>query len=375
MKKYFLVFLLAPAFALAQTKKPVVKKKPAVKAKTTVAAKTPATKEASVKPEGGYILRGNITGLADGTSVQILNGNTGAPEQTAVVKNGKFTFTGSVTTPDFKYLAVGGMPPYITVFADNSDISITGTKDALDAAEIKGSASHNDFAEMMRVTKPYQDLMAGKGRFDVQFMDEAANTLEKFISAHPKSYITPLAIFRFNQITGDYAALEKMYNALDAPVKTGPIGAYVANLVEENKKADYGKPVADFSQADTSGKQVSLSSFKGKYVLVDFWASWCGPCRAENPNVVNTFTKFRDKNFTVLGISLDRAKENWVEAIAKDNLNWTQLSDLQFWNNAVAHQFNITSIPQNLLLDPQGNLIGKNLRGAALEYKLSRVLR
>ena len=136
-----------------------------------------------------------------------------------------------------------------------------------------------------------------------------------------------------------------------------------------------GQMAPEISLPNAKDSIVTLSSFKGKVVLIDFWASWCGPCRAENPNVVNTYIKYKDKNFTVLGISLDRAKQPWLDAIAADGLTWAHLSDLKSWNNSVAQQFGIQSIPQNFLLDPQGNLIGKNLRGAALEYRLSKVLK
>ena len=133
----------------------------------------------------------------------------------------------------------------------------------------------------------------------------------------------------------------------------------------------------DFTQNDTLGNPVSLSSFKGKYVLVDFWASWCGPCRRENPNVVKTFNAYKDKPFTILSVSLDQpnAKDKWIKAIHDDNLTWTHVSDLQFWNNAVAKQYGIQAIPQNLLLDPQGKIIAKNLRSETLSEKLAEVFK
>jgi peroxiredoxin len=131
----------------------------------------------------------------------------------------------------------------------------------------------------------------------------------------------------------------------------------------------------EFAQADTNGKTVSLSSFHGKYVLLDFWASWCGPCRAENPNVVKAYNNFKGKNFTILGVSLDRPgkKDAWLKAIHDDHLTWNHVSDLKFWDSETAKLYGIQAIPQNLLLDPSGKIIGKNLFGDDLEKKLAEI--
>ena len=151
-------------------------------------------------------------------------------------------------------------------------------------------------------------------------------------------------------------------------------GKYLLNYINEKKIGSIGSPAIEFVQADTSGNPVALSSFKGKYVLVDFWASWCGPCRKENPNLVAAFNRFRDKNFTVLGVSLDNNRDRWLKAIVDDQLHWTQVSDLQYWQNEVAVKYKIQTIPQNLLIDPNGMIVGKNLRGQDLELKLCELL-
>lgn len=223
--------------------------------------------------------------------------------------------------------------------------------------------------------EPYSQAFNENGNpADSATFAKATSLCEKFAMEHPNAAITPLAIIRFNQLADDIDRTSQLFDALSPEVKANDMGRYLAQQLEENKK-NTGVVLADFSQADTTGKEVSLSSFRGKYVLVDFWASWCGPCRMENPNVIKAYNKFKDRNFTILGVSLDKAKQAWVDAINMDGLTWTHVSDLQGWANAVAVKFGITSIPQNFLLDPEGKVIGKNLRGASLERKLARILK
>ncbi|MBS1512120.1 MAG: redoxin domain-containing protein [Bacteroidetes bacterium] len=243
----------------------------------------------------------------------------------------------------------------------------------MDQLNVTGSASHNDYQEFNNLVAPYQSAFSETAPYDSVTNATAMSLCYNFATKHNTSFINPLAIYRYCQLSEDMAQTENLYNQLSNDVKNSPMGIAVLQFIAQTKN-DYGRLLPDFTQADTSGNPVTLSSLRGKYVLVDFWASWCGPCRQENPNVVAAYNKYKDKNFTVLGVSLDRTKNPWVDAIKMDGLTWTHVSDLQGWQNAVAQQNNITSIPQNFLIDPQGKIVGKNLRGIALEKKLEKLL-
>lgn len=322
-----------------------------------------------------FVINGKVTGYPEGSTVELLNGQTGATELTSVLKNGQFNFKGKMGRPDFKIILFNRQPPYITVFLDNSVVEVTGDKATIEKSKITGSASHKAFDDFNTSLEPYQAVFDDKAAYDSALSEKAMNQIIRFVNTHKDSYITPLAVIRYNQIADDVNKTEELYNILDSSLKVTAMGQYIAQLIMEGKMNGAGTLLADFSQPDTAGVPVSLSSLRGNYVLVDFWASWCGPCRQENPNLVAAYNKYKSKKFTVLGVSLDKAKQAWVDAIAMDGLTWTHVSDLQGWQNTVAQQFQIYSIPQNFLIDPNGKVIGKNLRGAALERKLAKVLR
>ncbi|HWJ92373.1 MAG TPA: TlpA disulfide reductase family protein, partial [Flavisolibacter sp.] len=198
--------------------------------------------------------------------------------------------------------------------------------------------------------------------------------LKRFIVDHPDAFASVYLLNSYST-TLDMSDLESLYASLSPKYKDTRSGQSVAKGIEARKITAIGKTAPDFMQPDTSGNTVKLTDLRGKYVLVDFWASWCGPCRAENPNLVKTFTRYKDKGFTVLGVSLDQPgkKDASLAAIHKDGLTWTQVSDLKFWDNEAAVLYGIKAIPSNLLLDPQGKIIAKDLRGEELAKKLSEL--
>jgi peroxiredoxin len=205
---------------------------------------------------------------------------------------------------------------------------------------------------------------------------EQKNVLKTFITENPNSYLSLLALTSVSGPSPDVAEVEPLYESLSDGLKKSEQGRQLKSAIDALKLTAIGAMAPDFIQNDVNGVPVRLSSFKGKYVLIDFWASWCGPCRQENPNVVRTYNKYKNKNFTILGVSLDRenGKSAWLAAIKNDGLTWTQVSDLKYWNNLAAAVYGVRSIPQNFLIDPTGKIVAKDLRGDDLDNKLAELL-
>jgi peroxiredoxin len=319
----------------------------------------------------------------------------------ATVDNGTYVLTGEAsegnpaTLLDVSPFGGRSQPGNIAkIYLVPESFSITHI-DSFSNTVVAGSAANTDYQWITAAEKPYEQremaLMPAfraarqsKNEATAKYIEAQAEVIDKamddslyapFVRNHPQS---PMALYTLQLYAGndpDAPALRSLYDGLSPAVKGSTAGKALADKLAIAAKTSIGATARDFTQNDTLGKPVSLSAFRGKYVLLDFWASWCGPCRAENPNVVSAYMKYHPKGFEILSVSLDRPgdKDKWLKAIHADGLTWTHVSDLQFWQNAVAVEYGIQAIPQNFLIDPQGKIIGKGLRGDDLEKKLGEI--
>lgn len=375
MKNRFLVALaLVPGFALAQTQPFSIKGKVGAYNAPVKAylfyGKVRAPQDSAVLKNGEFLLKGNLSSGIERASVLLdhsgkgLSGAMGRPDFTDLYVTKGVT---TLTSRDSLANAVAGGEE------NKAKAKLAAMLAPLDKQQ---QAIYGEFQSASPEKKKDEAYVSGlQKRFgDV---DEQKNAIRKnFIKANPNSYVSAEAILSIAGQSPVEAEITPYITALSPAMKaTEPVKQVLA-MIEAGKKTAVGAMAMDFTQNDVDGKPVKLSDFKGKYVLLDFWASWCGPCRGENPNVVKAFNKYKDKGFTVLGVSLDRenGKEAWLKAIKDDGLTWTHVSDLKFWQNAVAVQYGIRSIPQNYLIDPTGKIVASNLRGPALDAKLAELL-
>ena len=346
-------------------------------------------------------ITGTISGVPENQKVFLVYGQ----ERDSIrLENDGFHFSLDLQEPQQAALLVGETLgrsytiPRLSFYLEPGEITITGAHADLSKAQVSGGAVNAAYAEFLKASQPVEDLSNDMRKWyqesgaeerkteafqkEIQEKNEAIVALNKDIStqfakSHPNSVISIHAIENAAGYSPDLEFVESLFQALDEEVKNSPKGKKYAATLETLRKTAIGAVAPVFTQQDTAGVEVSLTKFRGQYVLLDFWASWCGPCRTENPNVVKSFQAYQGKNFTVLGVSLDNEKgrENWLKAIYDDGLqDWTQLSDLKGWDNAVSKLYGVRGIPANYLIDPSGKIVAKNLRGEALEKKLEELL-
>ena len=328
---------------------------------------------------------GHIKGLAR-TNVKFYYSKNGVFKTDSVpTVNGSFTWKVNLTEPEL--ISIGVNNNSYPFFAQPGHIKITGVRDSMQFFKVSGSPMQRDaeaFAAYIKdLTDKQEQLFIGyneASKEEKAVVNQKQDELKKqriirgdqFVANHPNSYFSIYLIS--GRTSYGYNVVKPLYDKLGALAKQSVSGKNLAQKLEILKKSRIGTQMTDFTQADTNGHPVKFSSFKGKYVLVDFWASWCGPCRREMPNVLKIYDAYKDKGFTVVGISLDNKAANWKKAIRDDKMPWTQLSDLKGWKNDVSAGFGIDGIPSNLLIDPSGKIIAKDLIGAELENALKRLM-
>jgi len=318
------------------------------------------------------------------------------------VVNGKFHFAGSIgAAPLNAYLlfnhkgtGTGNADGYRVIYLEPGVINVTAA-DKIENATVEGPKTNRENEKYQLVQKPVSDAYAAleekqkaateeqkaspeyikKAKDEEKAIDQMSAAVDKkFIQENPGSIISLNALESLSY-SADYVDIAPLYEALTPAIKNTDAGKAWGERIAKLKAVALGATAPEFAEADTSGKIINLSSFRGQYVLIDFWASWCGPCRRENPNVVKAYNHYKGQKFTILGVSLDKpnAKEKWLAAIHKDGLTWNHVSDLKFWDSKAAGLYAVRGIPQNFLIDPNGKIIAKNLRGDDLEDKLADI--
>ncbi|MDP4208481.1 MAG: TlpA disulfide reductase family protein [Bacteroidota bacterium] len=345
-------------------------------------------------PRIGYKIFGNITDLPDGNVFlkRYIDGEWKAVDST-VSQGGNFTFTGHVDMPEMYRVVISDTLPYISVFVDNHEINIESSKTGLTSARISGSKVQEEYeafwgtqksttSKLDSVYNVYKNAQKNNNTALMQRNDSLYEALSIALSKAVKKYVLSnkssvvSAYLTWSKLVHEIELkeLDSITNTFDATVKKTVYVKMLKEYIDVLKKVEVGQPAVDFTMNTPEGKPLKLSSLYGKYLLIDFWASWCQPCRQENPNVVAVYKKYSHKGFDILGVSLDKKKDAWLEAIKADKLTWHHVSDLKFWSNEAAKTYGVRSIPSNVLIDPKGIIIAKNLKGEELDHKLQLLL-
>ncbi|MBN2414234.1 redoxin domain-containing protein [bacterium] len=344
---------------------------------------------------GGFTVTGNIQGLSGKVILTTLDENGKyAAVDSADVTDGTFTLSGKVQGPQEARLTVEGKRGIPMFFLENGTITISGKADSLTGVIISGSATQEIMDGINEKLQPLQEEMQPlyAAYREAQNDNDAAKIAEirdraNEISNKQQAIIKEEAEANAATAIGPYYLYRQLRYDLSLPELKDRVAAFSGtakntiyyDLLEKSiavlETVDIGKTAPEFEMENPDGKMIKLSDFRGKYLLIDFWASWCGPCRQENPNVVKLYKEVQGKDFDILGVSLDNSREAWLKGIEEDGLIWNHVSDVKYWDNRVAKLYGVNSIPHTVLLDKEGVIIAKNLRGEELRAKVMELLK
>lgn len=305
----------------------------------------------------GYVINGVVENMPDGPIyLKSFRNKMFFDVDTAEVKDGKFTFEGEVSEPLLYGLATADMDYPAQLFLDNTTMDV-------------------------QIGNNGETIIVQNSPANAIFQENAAKVFEKgynidsLVSKYPDSPVAAFYLYRYFTYQLSLDELKATRAKLSPALANSPYVVDLDGIIKQLENVQIGKTAPEFALPDTAGVSVSLSDFRGKYVLLDFWASWCPPCRKENPNVVKAYQDFKDKGFTIVGISLDNNKDKWLKAIADDELTWTHLSDLKYWDSEIPALYGVRGIPANVLLDPNGVILAKNITGENLHDTLRNVIK
>ncbi len=359
-------------------------------------------KETNNKPQD-YSIETTINGIPDGVRAFLkIHNEKGQPipKDTAVVQNGKFIFAGKTDYPQMGFVFINGASGNYSVILEEGDVKVVAHKDSLSQAKISGGKHNQEYVDFIsdsrilagkinKVRARYTDAVKIQdtatiniARKEMANLDKEGLTYqEEYVQKHPTSYISVLIVNRLLREKLTTAPKAKaFYDGLPNDMKRARVSEDLFIKITELLRAAIGSVATNFTAPNPEGKNISLDDIKGKVTVIDFWAAWCGPCRRENPNVVNIYNKYHADGLEIIGVSLDgrpnqgNAKEDWIRAIAQDGLPWHQVSNLAGFKDRIAQTYNIRSIPATFILNEKGEIVAKNLRGAQLEAKIKELL-
>ncbi|HAM98043.1 MAG TPA: hypothetical protein DCQ26_05490 [Marinilabiliales bacterium] len=339
-----------------------------------------------------FVINGKITGTQpEKVYLKIYKDKKMNVIDSSEVTAGTFKFMGKVDFPDQYFIQFGSTQNQIVLFVENSPIEVVANLDSIQATTIKGSKVNDEYEALQESKSELNNQMElvyadFKAATDLALKKELEKKLDSldlvavglskiYIREHPQSILSPFIINREIVYYLELEELEELVNGLDSSLHEYAHTKNLKQRVDLLRTLQPGMLAPEFAQNDTAGNPVNLSDFKGKYLLIDFWASWCGPCRRANPTVVAVYQKFEAKGFAILGISMDKDREKWLQAIAKDGLVWKQVSTLEGWDNPVGKLYGVNSIPHAILIDPDGKIVKRGLHADELDALLSGLIK